>query len=70
MKQTNLLKKFGAVCFMMAFAVMTASAIDIHVAKTGNDANAGTEEAPLATIHKAVELVQAGDRILIHEGTY
>ena len=55
---------------MMAFAVMTVSANDIHVATTGNDDNAGTENAPLLTIHKAVELVQPGDRILIHEGTY
>ena len=70
MKQTNLLKKLGAVCCMMAFTVMTVSANDIHVATNGNDANAGTEEAPLKTIHKAIELVQAGDRILIHEGTY
>lgn len=47
-----------------------SSANDIHVATTGNDNNAGTEDAPLQTIHKAVELVQPGDRILIHEGTY
>ena len=70
MKQLNLLKRFSAVCYMMAFAVMTVSANDIHVATTGNDDNAGTENAPLLTIHKAVELVQPGDRILIHEGTY
>ena len=49
---------------------MNAWATDIHVATTGNDANAGTEEAPLLTIHQAVAQVQPGDRILIHEGTY
>jgi hypothetical protein len=49
---------------------MTASATDIHVATTGSDDNAGTEAAPLLTIHKAMEIVQPGDRILIHEGTY
>ena len=43
---------------------------DIHVATTGSDSNDGSEAAPLATIHKALELVKAGDRILIHEGTY
>ena len=52
------------------FAFATASATDIHVATTGNDTNAGTEASPLATIHKAMELVKAGDRILVHEGTY
>ena len=62
------LKTFAIVC-LCAFS-MTALADDIHVATTGNDDNAGTEEAPLATIAKALELVKAGDRILIHEGTY
>ena len=62
-------KKFAAMC-LMASACMTAMANDIHVATTGNDDNAGTEAAPLATISKAMELVQPGDRILVHEGTY
>ena len=70
MKKLYFFKKAMAVLGLVAFVVMTASANDIHVATTGNDDNAGTEEAPLLTIHKAVELVQAGDRILIHEGTY
>ncbi len=43
---------------------------DIHVATTGSDTNDGSESAPLLTIHKAMEQVQAGDRILVHEGTY
>ncbi len=64
-----LLEKLSIAC-MMACAVMTAGAADIHVATTGSDDNAGTEAAPLLTIHKALELVKAGDRILIHEGTY
>ena len=55
---------------LMTVMCMTASATDIHVATTGNDANDGTESAPLLTIAKAVEKVQPGDRILIHEGTY
>jgi hypothetical protein len=54
----------------LALSVITLSAHDIHVATTGSDSNDGTEQAPLLTIHKAVEMVQAGDRILIHEGTY
>ncbi|MBP5171987.1 MAG: right-handed parallel beta-helix repeat-containing protein [Bacteroidales bacterium] len=54
----------------LLFTVAVASAKDIHVATTGSDTAEGTEEAPLLTIHKAVEMVEAGDRILIHEGTY
>lgn len=65
----TLLIKMSAVC-LMTFFCLAVSATDIHVATTGNDENAGTEEAPLATIAKALELVKAGDRILIHEGTY
>ena len=65
----KLLRRMGAT-MLMAFAMMSASATDIHVATTGSDTNAGTEGAPLQTIQKALELVKAGDRILIHEGTY
>lgn len=54
----------------MVLASITATADDIHVATTGSDINAGTVEAPLLTIHKAMELVEPGDRILVHEGTY
>ena len=43
---------------------------DIHVATNGNDDNPGTTETPLLTIHKAMEMVRPGDRILVHEGTY
>ncbi|MBQ9654441.1 MAG: right-handed parallel beta-helix repeat-containing protein [Prevotella sp.] len=49
---------------------MPTLAEDIHVATDGNDSNNGTEQAPLLTIHKAMERVKAGDRILVHEGTY
>lgn len=55
---------------VLAFSVIGISAKDIHVSTTGTDMGDGSEQAPLQTIHKAVEMVQAGDRILIHEGTY
>ncbi|MBR1447512.1 MAG: right-handed parallel beta-helix repeat-containing protein [Prevotella sp.] len=63
-------KRMLAACGMMVVGVVAAVAADIHVATTGSDENAGTEAAPLLTIHKAIERVQPGDRILIHEGTY
>ena len=59
-----------AAAAIMAAASLTATAADIHVATTGNDQNPGTAEAPLLTIHRALEMVAPGDRILIHEGTY
>lgn len=55
---------------MAALALVSVHATDIHVATTGNDSNGGSEAAPFATIAKALEVVQPGDRILIHEGTY
>jgi hypothetical protein len=63
-------KRMLASSCMAALAIVSVHATDIHVATNGSDDNAGTEAAPLATIHKAMELVKAGDRILVHEGTY
>ncbi len=46
----------------VVFAVLgvpfLAAARDVYVAKQGNDANPGTKEKPLATVEKAVEMVQ------------
>lgn len=68
MKTTIARKLF--VLWLTALCAGSMTAADIHVATTGNDSNDGSEAAPLLTIHKAVEMVKAGDRILIHEGTY
>ncbi|MEO0732234.1 MAG: right-handed parallel beta-helix repeat-containing protein [Bacteroidota bacterium] len=45
-------------------------ATEYHVAKTGNDDNDGSAVAPFLTIGKAAGLVQPGDVVVIHEGTY
>jgi len=45
-------------------------ATDYHVAKTGDDSNAGTEESPFLTIGKAASIAVGGDVVIIHEGTY
>ena len=55
---------------MLLMAGLTAQAGAIHVATIGNDSNEGTPEKPLLTLHKAVELVQPGDTIWVHGGTY
>ena len=68
------MKLFARCAFLvmaaMLFVPSTVRADDIHVATTGSDDNDGTSEAPLLTIHKAMEMVKPGDRILVHEGTY
>ena len=43
---------------------------EYHVAKTGNDKNAGTYEAPFLTISRAAALAEEGDTVVVHEGTY
>lgn len=43
---------------------------EYHVSKKGSDLNAGTREAPFATIQRAAEAAEAGDRIIVHEGVY
>lgn len=70
MRTTLLTNRFWATACAIVLCALTVSANDIHVSTDGSDANDGSESAPLLTIHKAMELVQAGDRILVHEGTY
>lgn len=43
-----------------------------HVAQSASasDANSGTEQYPFATLEKAAAVAQAGDTVVIHEGTY
>ncbi|MFC4591223.1 glycosyl hydrolase family 95 catalytic domain-containing protein [Sphaerisporangium corydalis] len=42
----------------------------IHVAKTGNDANAGTQAQPYRTINRAAQEAQPGDTVVVHAGLY
>ena len=54
-------------------AIALAAAVhaaEFHVATTGNDANPGTQAAPLRTIQHAADLAQPGDVITVHEGVY
>lgn len=45
-------------------------ATDYYVAKTGDDANDGSEAAPFLTIEKAAAIMVAGDVCIIKAGTY
>ncbi|MEV6302283.1 right-handed parallel beta-helix repeat-containing protein [Actinoplanes sp. NPDC051861] len=47
-----------------------AAATTLYVATGGNDSNAGTLTAPLATIQKAISLVTAGGTVAVRGGTY
>ncbi|UXP32048.1 T9SS type A sorting domain-containing protein [Reichenbachiella agarivorans] len=43
---------------------------DYHVSKSGDDSQLGTEEAPFLTIAKAAQMMNSGDRCVIHAGVY
>ena len=49
---------------------IVAAARVIHVAKNGNDANAGTQAAPYLTINRAAQDAQPGDTVVVHAGLY
>ncbi|MGW5353887.1 discoidin domain-containing protein [Streptomyces sp. NPDC004031] len=42
----------------------------IHVAKNGNDGNAGTQTSPYLTINHAAQVAQPGDTVVVHAGLY
>jgi hypothetical protein len=42
----------------------------LHVAMSGDDAAAGTPEAPLRTIQKAVGMARPGDTVVVHGGEH
>jgi len=50
--------------------LVATRAADFHVAPSGNDANPGTQAAPLRTIQRGADLAQPGDAITVHEGVY
>jgi alpha-N-arabinofuranosidase len=55
---------------ILLLAPAAARAAELHVAPSGNDANPGTQAAPLRTIQHAADLAQPGDAITMHEGVY
>ena len=64
----------------MSLAVLTAAAMlsasptalarDLFVAKTGNDFNVGSKDAPFLTISRAAEKAGPGDTVIVREGVY
>ncbi|MDE6369871.1 MAG: right-handed parallel beta-helix repeat-containing protein, partial [Duncaniella sp.] len=55
---------------MIAAGYMACPAQTLHVSPTGSDDAEGSISAPLGSIEKAMELVQPGGTIYLHEGTY
>ncbi len=57
-------------CCIVLIGAPRAAAREIHVAKSGNDTNAGGAESPYLTISKAAAVARPGDTITVHAGTY
>jgi hypothetical protein len=43
---------------------------EYHVSPTGNDGNRGTAQYPFRSIRRAINLVKAGETIILHDGIY
>jgi len=64
------IKKAALLCLFSAFALL-GHAAELYVSKDlGDNANAGTKEAPLKNIEKAAQIAQIGDKICVAEGNY
>jgi hypothetical protein len=63
------MKRFQLLLISLIIA-FTLSAKEFHVAKTGNDKNPGSVEAPFLTIQTAANIAQPGDVITVHKGVY
>ncbi len=59
-----------ALALSPVFVTAMATGRDWYVSPTGSDTAAGTANAPLATIDKAVRSVLAGDTVIVGDGTY
>jgi len=56
--------------FFLILLTSTVTAREYHVAKTGNNNNTGTSNAPFLTIQAVSNVAQPGDVIIVHSGTY
>ena len=71
MRLTKIILFSVGILLVLTFLVPSLSlAKTYHVAKTGNDKNAGTIESPLLTISRGAELAGPGDTVLVHKGIY
>lgn len=65
------MKYITITCLLLSLCVsIPLSAKDYYVATNGTDTNAGTIEAPFATLNQALSVVQPGDYVYIRGGKY
>lgn len=64
-----------SLCLFLGFLPLLALPAEVHVSPAGHDEATGSPEAPVQTIHRALELArqargEAGYRVVVHGGTY
>ena len=57
------------VFFLFLFAKVAIGGT-YYIAPTGSDGNSGTAAAPFRNIQKAADIVNAGDTVIVKDGTY
>ena len=73
MRSSRKLDRWLIVVSMVLFIMMVSTAYGetIHVSiSTGKNKNAGTKEAPMKNLDKAIKKAKEGDTLLVAEGTY
>ena len=73
MRRFGKLGRWSIVIALALFIMMVSTAYGgtLHVSiSTGNNKNAGTKDAPMKNLDKAIKKAKAGDTMLVAEGTY
>lgn len=69
MPNQNLLRSALLTFIMLSFSSV-GQAATYFVAANGNDSNPGTQASPFRTIQKAADIVNAGDTVMVGDGSY
>ncbi len=70
MKRRNLLKYSLLGSTALALPVVLKASAEIHVSRDGKDSNSGGPDDPYLTINRAASVARAGDKVIVHAGTY
>ena len=64
--------KRGAIIFILMIILLSnfVSGADYYMAIDGSDSNEGSYDAPWASLNRAFQTLQAGDTLIIKNGTY
>ena len=63
---------YFALTLVLCLGTVSESSLakEIHVSRAGKDSGSGQKNDPYLTINKAASVAQAGDKVIVHGGTY